>query len=657
MSKRHLQTPGNSPSSEQLGELLRTLTPPRKTEGEWDHLREGVFEALDCRAPARSSHTQSTLSFILPWITFIRRPSVVSAVLGIIVLSVITSYYAGRPGDIPAVVLRTQGEAQVLSKGQSSGEHRWWKQTEVSSPVRQNQVFQTGENASLSLGLEKATGLELAASSALGIEELNTETISLFLYRGSVTAEVSPRDEGQEFVITTPNAELRVVGTAFRVDVELDTEENDVQTLLTVMRGEVTMATRLNVDQAVAIKEGHRLVSRGTNLQRPQRVFEEEDAMRELRGLRRALSRFEPENKIPLGLLRVTSQPPGAEVYVDGTPEGTTPLALLLSEGDRKLSLNYLNYEPFDTTVLVQSDTDGKIGIRLDQKSAIEEQPDSAESGRTTVPERPQRTVKTRKQEEKRDKVSIEVVEKDPVPELISRVEYQRANKAKNRGDYSEALAQLELLLEQARLSDNDRLQILDEIVKTAKRLGDYNRAVRELEKMYALVDTGRKKDILLWEMITIKVDRLRTYHEVEMDLVEYMVTQPNGIWRYEAYQKLAEVQYLLDKPRAAARTYEKLIQKFGREEDLDAALYALAHVLRHDLKIYEEAVRWYSRLIKEFPRSTHLEDAVFWRAECLWKLGRISQANEEFRKYAELFPQGRWRQAVRQHLGPAAAQ
>lgn len=633
-------------SDEALGSALRALTPPQRSEQQWDALRNSLFERLDTRKSQQKEMPIVSLPFLTPWVSGLSRTAKAAGVISLLVVATLVTVQVGvgsRP--LPAVVMRVQGHVEALrGKNHRSARH-WWEPVSVLSDVRKGQVFQTGMHGALSIGLGAGTGVELGAETALGIEQADSKDIVLFLYRGAVTAEVRPREKGQQFVIVTPNATCRVIGTAFRVDVGLGDGSNDVHTALTVIRGEVAFSSEENSKETVAVHEGQRVVATGPKIGLPE-PLDDHGIYRELMSLRHSLSKYELAEDLSHGLLHIGSVPEDAEIYVNGHHEGSTPSTIMLPSGETRISINYLNYEPFDTMITVDPLVEHQLSVSLNPEGI-------AQSHEPQMLADPVVRSKSTNRTRNRPEVASAPEGEQTESLVVSRKEYISAVEATQHGDYAKAIAQLELLLEQDDISHQDRVRILDQVVLCVKRMGDYRKLVESLETLYGLVgaESGRRKDLLLWEIITIKVDHLRSYHEAEMDLVEYLITQPEGIWRYEAYRRLAEVQYLLDKPRASARTYEKLIRDFGDEADLDAALYALSHVLRHDLKRYDDAVRWYSRLIKEYPRSVHLEDAVFWRAECLWKLGRIRQAREEYRKYAELFPRGRWVQAVSRHL------
>jgi TolA-binding protein len=109
--------------------------------------------------------------------------------------------------------------------------------------------------------------------------------------------------------------------------------------------------------------------------------------------------------------------------------------------------------------------------------------------------------------------------------------------------------------------------------------------------------------------------------------------------------------QYLLEKPGPAGDCYRAYLKRFEKSGMADKAMYSLAYILGRDLQDCAGAIKWYNRLENDFPRSGFLGNAMFWRADCFTRLGRISEAEREYRKYMDKFPGGQWVAACRERL------
>jgi len=65
------------------------------------------------------------------------------------------------------------------------------------------------------------------------------------------------------------------------------------------------------------------------------------------------------------GMLKITSEPSGAEVYVDGSYKGTTPLTLTLTPGTYEVKVVKEDYEPYTQIVTLNADETKTINAKL----------------------------------------------------------------------------------------------------------------------------------------------------------------------------------------------------------------------------------------------------------------------------------------------------
>jgi len=181
--------------------------------------------------------------------------------------------------------------------------------------------------------------------------------------------------------------------------------------------------------------------------------------------------------------------------------------------------------------------------------------------------------------------------------------------------------------------------------------LGDFTGCVSTLMAIYNATPSPVKRDNLLWEIAGIKASNLGQYREAAADLQSYIATFRNGVWIQEANVKLAEIQYLLKQPEAAAATYSAFIKAFPESPLMDKALYNVAYIQGHDLKDCASANQYYNKLESGYAGSAYLQDAVFWHADCLMQLGEKEAAREKYGLYLTRFPDGRWKEAAAERI------
>ena len=77
-----------------------------------------------------------------------------------------------------------------------------------------------------------------------------------------------------------------------------------------------------------------------------------------------------------LGVLRVDSTPPGAQVLLDGKPAGTTPLQKLrVRPGDRTIRLQKLGFEPWETRIALKAGATESISATLEPREKEKPEP------------------------------------------------------------------------------------------------------------------------------------------------------------------------------------------------------------------------------------------------------------------------------------------
>jgi len=75
------------------------------------------------------------------------------------------------------------------------------------------------------------------------------------------------------------------------------------------------------------------------------------------------------------GQVRFTSQPPGAEVVIDGEPRGRTNLTLELAERTHRVEVRMAGHLPFATTITPRSGAVGRVDVVLESLEAASRRP------------------------------------------------------------------------------------------------------------------------------------------------------------------------------------------------------------------------------------------------------------------------------------------
>ena len=218
------------------------------------------------------------------------------------------------PAPLPARVLLLAGRATLDGTPMAAGR--------AMEPGRTLRVA-TGQ---MVLQLPLGSKMLVRPRTTLGLEQLTPHRVRLRLQQGELLAEVTRRQPGQVFEVQTPAGRVQVKGTRFALKTSGD------RTRLWVLEGQVRVVERdgvarqLSAGQAITLGDGNGVV-------RPLGESETKTAARPSRLL--ALV----GNGVRGASARVTSDPAGATVAVDGIPLGQTPLVAALYAGLHRLSV------------------------------------------------------------------------------------------------------------------------------------------------------------------------------------------------------------------------------------------------------------------------------------------------------------------------------
>jgi tetratricopeptide (TPR) repeat protein len=478
-----------------------------------------------------------------------------------------------------------------------------------------NFTFKTLENSSFIMQLDQGSVIELFQNSIASIKEIGRRHIVFALDEGSVLVKVSKRSKGQKFIISTPSASCTVVGTIFKVDVRNSPAANGMQTALTVYEGKVKFATD---KQIVYVGTGQTCLLKNTAIGAIRAISEHETPIKDISVLE-LLVKHGNSPEAHYGLIDVTTQPDQALVIIDDSLSGKTPLLARKSIGRHSLLITASGYTAFEKTVDIGKDSVSHVSECLKKAPG-------------------------------NDKVSLHLVKHvvspvvvQPESTLVAVPEYVEAMVQLTIGEYQKAVGILDSLKNSQPIDMKSRMSIMIKINNCYAKLGDFRKALERLEGKYEKSTSTTDKVSLLWEMANMKANCMGDYQGAEMALVELLVIDPTGIRAHDAYGKLAEIQYMLNKFESAAVTYKEHIKKFPIDPDMDKSLFSLANIIDNDMHNYKDALALYSKLMKTYPHSSYFNASLFARAECLLKLGKTAEARNDLKKYLKEAPEGIW--------------
>lgn len=213
-----------------------------------------------------------------------------------------------------------------------------------------------------------------------------------------------------------------------------------------------------------------------------------------------------------------------------------------------------------------------------------------------------------------------------------------------NSGNLDEALKMLSDLGSSPSISAHLKINVLQKKAVCWKRKHEFKKAINVLDSIFiSHAATKSQKETALFQIASIRQSDLNDFSTAIEDLKRYLEIFPDGIWAEETMYSLAELYYLKKQFSESAQMYRKFVNTFSRSTRLENAIYTLARIYSNNLNNCDNALNLYVRLENEFPKSELTDDAVFWKAECLYHQGRINQALDAFRDYLDKYPTGKW--------------
>jgi|WetSurMetagenome_2_1015567.scaffolds.fasta_scaffold00173_6 TolA-binding protein len=609
-------------SRNSLGELLREVRVPQKSEQEWQKLENDLFLRLDA-PPSVRPHTGRLPVF--PFFSF-PRPAFAWAAAAVVALAVV--------GAGVAVALRGDGKASVACLVNVKGalsvtwDGKGTPQTITSLTSRNaarvagpKTVFRTFAGQTAIIRLDRGSILSLGPDSRLTIEASSPSRQVCFLSTGSVLVKVHKRAPGQRFEIRTPCASCRVVGTVFRVDAR-----GESQTTLSVYQGKVKLTPSAGIAGGETYVETGRQLSVGTGMEPEARMLTA--AQRPIHEIS-MLGMLVDQDANDIGLLDIASVPAGAKVLLNGAMAGKAPLIAKAFKGVNSIVICGDGFQPLDTQVML-----GDNGI-CEIRAALP----------PLAPERKSSCLTVQASRHPFHRTAMPVRPASSESELQTMPDYIEALVDMASGEYQAALTIFDSLSNNGVVDIRGRMCLMEKINACYAKIGDFTKASDALEERCQQAQTAQDKGQLLWEISVMRANCLGDYEGAEMALVEFLILQPNAIWAHSAYGRLAEIQYYLGKYDAAAETYERHIATFPDDPDIDKSMFNLACIMGKDLNDCDKAARWYSRLIDSFHASKYRAAAFFRRGECEVQMGKDTDARRDFGASLVLSPDGAWRE------------
>lgn len=451
-------------------------------------------------------------------------------------------------------------------------------------------TIKTADSSLTNVLLNKRTTLSLDNNTVCRINKLSIDTQIISLQQGNVLAKVGKRGREQKFRIETPNAFCDVVGTQFKVWYD-DTAFGKCVTRLAVYKGSVVFGVGLNKE--VPVDSGYCIEAVGETLGKPVLINKNKDRLK---------------NKI-----MVISEPDEAIVSINGNKAGLTPLSFEFEKGVYQIKVYKNGYSMWEKHLNLAKYEKDTIRIKLRTALGISEKSEKISDSNTS------------------DSVLI-----NKVVELI------------DSENYDSALIVLNDIVCNSKTRRETKVLVLTKMAYCQSSMGRHDKAVEALLQIVNGRFSDDQKGSALFRIATIKKDQMHDYDGAVEALIKYFKDYSEGIWIEEVGFSLAELLVIKGMFNEAASVYEVLMEKEISIKGNVKILYNLAQLYLQHLKDNARALELFTLLDENFPGNIYSEDALFWRANCLFELGRITQSFNEYSNYLSNYPDGKWVEEIR---------
>ncbi|MBN1984369.1 MAG: FecR domain-containing protein [Chitinivibrionales bacterium] len=625
---------------DKLSELLRRVAViPQKQEHEWQILENSIIEQLAIPGSTKRSVLPRLSDFT---VKNLFTPSYVTPLVALILITTLALFFfhdtvQRHKNFSTTAIMAIQGTVSITD--QNGTLHSL---NHGSFHFQEKSTFQTTKGATAIVQIDSGSYIILSENSTLQIEDASQSTIELNLQRGEIVSTVSKRLKNQKFSVTTPNSICTIVGTIFDVSVT-NPSNHSVLTKLAVLEGTVAIANRSKHNETILVNAGQSICAQDSVIQ-PVQTMNDPTSTQYLLELLQCGSELFGQPDTSLGLVSVLSTPPNAQVRINDSLIGITPLVTLLHAGKYALTVQHRSaYLPWQQTITVGSSTPVFFDATLSSSIAVPNEQETKKVSRQSL----KKKVRTLQQVP----LTVETTETGHASApaslgtkdfgFIQNPAFVEALVQMTIGEYQKALAIFDSLKELPQISITEKIRIMGKIAACYKGIGNFTVTLQNLNSRYATAASPTEKSNLLWEIINVKANCLEDYEGAEADILTYIKNYPRGSWIEPAYLKLGEIQYICGKYAKALGTFHYHLNLFKTSKLRARSLYTLANIMRLDIRDYTMALKWYDQLLTQFPTSGYFGNALFERAQCFEKMGQPEKALQDYQTYLRKFPNG----------------
>lgn len=526
-------------------------------QGKWEKIEDNLLKTIEAEKENLDLEKQPFWHIIANYVSLFKKGAIVVAGSVLAIIGLNGYRINSLKGDsIPTVVYQLQGEMAGHNNSAKllNGKFNSVKNGRVTL-VNNHGIIELEDQTDLYL----SNVTENCAHYKVNFDRNRNEK------SGTATFIVKKRTEKQDFRVYTPDYEVVVKGTYFRVEpdqkghISTKVFEGSVKIESTVFGDTILEAGQSIVYDHVLnryrIRDGGTVIRREEVMQMP--------SIDELLGYQ---------------VLRITSNISGAEVKINGKFVGFSPLVIRQPTGLYHISVAKNGFSSIDTTVnIIQKEPVQLIEFGLEKTEKIE----------------------VAKKPGTKRRVNIET--EKPV---IARQENVKTNKNGKdyKGDKEDKTVQIvpEIVAQNSReetLPENDETEEIYLKAQKFEKNGRWQRAIKLYEQIFDNQTASKlRREDALFSIGRLKADNGTNIIEAQKVFLNYLANFPDGSYSGESWLRLAELEFL-NSPENSIQYYLKYFEKFPHHPRISELQNRVGAIYLQQKK-YNRAVEMFRRAL-----------------------------------------------------------
>ncbi len=452
--------------------------------------------------------------------------------------------------------------------------------------------------------------------SRMDIVKSDRDGTTLRLSEGELTIHVDPAKRRGHFTVLTKNTLCIITGTLFQLSVK--DSAGFPLTRLYVEKGCVKFA-RLDIPHdTLNVVAGQTAMAMNSRTTEVTSIFHP--------ALNRLMNPFAAGEATPdsIGFLHIITTPPACSLYASGKSLGISPLFIAFKTGPWTITISRHGYETNQEPVIIRSGVSSRVYCILNKAPV----PEGTDTLSGLVTQQPEKAVQTDSIKSK-----IKATPIDTMSEL-----YRTARKLITAGKFKEALPVLRQCAPGNAVCRMWLSRCLEE-------LGRFDEALNVISGLVSDPSVpGVMRDNAKYGLIELYMNGKKDARMALASVEGYLNEFPDGSWVEEALYEKGRLLQLFNRHAEAAAILESYRNHFPSGPRLEKTLYEAGILRLHRLNDPASALRDFEQLLKTGSR-TYTEDALYWKAQSLFLLGKSVDALDVYNQYLVKYPSGRYLQ------------